>query len=217
MTEKGINLKKVEKMACLALQNGIRLHEDSMLMFHNKRFPSAYFLSILAIEEIGKYFILEGFYSHSRIDGRVGVKFEKDWLRMIYMHQVKQGNFEHILNGDSKSRYFKEYEKNKQNAVYVGLSRYKGKINLKGKIINPLNVTMLKAKKQITYLNDRIIEFVFGLNNYRYCVDCDDAERILSKKLFNRLRLLWPTISCKTKNRIRKMENGSKRGWVGLI
>lgn len=56
-----VNLRKVEKMAYLALENGLRLHQDSILLFNNKRYPSAYFLSILALEEIGKFFLIEDF------------------------------------------------------------------------------------------------------------------------------------------------------------
>ena len=40
-------------MAGLSFENGLRLHFDSILLFENKAYPSAYFLCVLAIEEIG--------------------------------------------------------------------------------------------------------------------------------------------------------------------
>jgi AbiV family abortive infection protein len=38
--------------------NAFRLHEDAVLLMSNQRYPSAVALSILAIEEVGKYLML---------------------------------------------------------------------------------------------------------------------------------------------------------------
>jgi AbiV family abortive infection protein len=47
-----LNLRKLQHIAGLALQNGIRLHFDSIVLLKNKSYPSALFLSVIAMEEI---------------------------------------------------------------------------------------------------------------------------------------------------------------------
>ncbi len=100
--KKGVNLDKIDWMAYLAFHNAIRLHEDSILLFKNRRYPSAFFLSVLALEEIGKMYMLEDFLYHSRFDGRfndmadddmkkeLGEDLEAAFLEEIYYHPPKQ-------------------------------------------------------------------------------------------------------------------------------
>lgn len=213
MTNGLVNLKKIEKMACLALKNGLRLHTDSIVLFNNKRFPSAYFLSILAIEEIGKFFLLEDFWWHSKIHGRMEKKWEEKFIGLIYLHRAKQNSFAYNLDGPlpqnkfAKQLFNGNLEKTKQNAVYVGFSRYRRKINLKGKINNPFNITKFKAEKQIMDLNDRIIEFTLGVTKSVYSVETECGQKILNKRLFIRLRKEWAKISPMVKRKLNKLEN----------
>ena len=44
-----INLLKISKMEGLAFKNALRLHEDSSILFKEKSYPTAFFLSVLAI------------------------------------------------------------------------------------------------------------------------------------------------------------------------
>ena len=177
-----INLRKIEKMSCLPLKNGLRLHCDSMLLFKNKCFPSAYFLSILALEEIGKFFLLEDFWWHSKIDGRMDKKTEEEFVKLIYMHRSKQNSFTYNLDGPfstavfARSLFSGDMEIKKQNAVYVGLPINKRKINIKGKINNPVNISKLKSSNQITSVNDKVVLFIFGVVKTVYCVETECAE-----------------------------------------
>jgi AbiV family abortive infection protein len=126
-----ISLNKLDKMAGLSFENGLRLHFDSILLFENKSYPSAYFLSVLAIEEIGKAFLIEDFLWLSLCDGRMEKEWEEKLLERIYFHTAKQSSF--AQNFDSpiatnrffKSLYKGELEILKQNSVYVGLVRNK--------------------------------------------------------------------------------------------
>ena len=68
MKTKAVNSHKIERMSVLALKNAIRLHSDSVVLFNNRSYPSAFFLSVLALEEIGKTFQLMDFYYHSQVD-----------------------------------------------------------------------------------------------------------------------------------------------------
>jgi AbiV family abortive infection protein len=94
----GINLNKVDKMAGLSFENGLRLHFDSIILFKNQSYPSAHFLSVLAIEEIGKAFLLEDFLWHSLIDGRMEQEWEARFLEGVFSHRFKQSSF-------AKTRY----------------------------------------------------------------------------------------------------------------
>ena len=99
---KGVNLYKIDRMACLAFQNAMRLHKDSVLLFKNRRYPSAFFLSVVALEELGKMYLLEDFLWHSRMDGRfndmaddesreeLGEDLEASFIEDIYYHPPKQ-------------------------------------------------------------------------------------------------------------------------------
>lgn len=207
-----INLSKVEKMAGIAFKNGLRLHFDSILLFNNKSFPSAYFLSILALEEIGKSFLLEDFWWHSKIDGRMGKKREREFLDLIYFHRVKQSSFARSLEPRSLKNFIEllysgNIELQKQNATYVGLKKINKEIDLKSRINDPLKLTGAEASEQITRVNDGLLEFTVGVIKGVYGVETESVSKILNRKLFNRLKKSWPMTDNKVKIRIHKLEN----------
>jgi AbiV family abortive infection protein len=207
----GINLNKVDKMAGLSFENGLRLHFDSILLFENKSYPSAYFLSVLAIEEIGKAWLIMDFLYQ-----RVGERKEKEWeekfLEPIYFHTAKQSSFAHNFDSPiATNRFFKslykgELEILKQNSVYVGLARNKRKINLKSRINNPLKIDQMKAQKQITNVNDCLLEFTLGVMKQVYYVDSYCVENLLNNRLLSKLKSKWSLIGGKTKTRLKKLE-----------
>lgn len=208
----GISLNKVDKMAGLSFENGLRLHFDSILLFENKSYPSAYFLSVLAIEEIGKAFLIEDFLWHSLCDGRMEKEWEEKFLERIYFHTAKQSSFARTFDSPiGTSRFFKllykgELEIFKQNSVYVGLARNKRKVNLKSRINNPLKIDQTKAQKQITNVNDCLLEFTLGVIEQVYSVDSSCVENLLNKRLLSKLKGKWSLVGGKTKTRLKKLE-----------
>ncbi|MFC1957163.1 AbiV family abortive infection protein [Chloroflexota bacterium] len=209
----GINLNKVDKMSGLSFENGLRLHFDSILLFKNQSYPSAYFLSVLAIEEIGKAFLLEDFLWHSLCDGRMEQEWEARFLEDVFSHRFKQLSFARVFDPTARTRssffssfYNGDLETLKQNSVYVGLARDKRKINLKGRINNPLKIGQMKAQKQITNVNDCLIEFTFGVMKQVYWGDSPCVEDLLNKRLLSQLKGQWSLIGSKTKTRLKKLE-----------
>src|SRR5262245_6680941 len=93
MKSNGVNLNKISKVAGLAFKNALRLHFDSILLFEHESYPSAYFLSILALEELGKYTLLDDFVWHSRVDGRHEDELKDILIDGILRHQLKQKIF----------------------------------------------------------------------------------------------------------------------------
>jgi len=200
-------------MAGLSFENGLRLHFDSILLFKNKSYPSAYFLSVLAIEEIGKAFLIIDFLFHSRVDGRMEKEWEEKFLELIYFHTVKQSSFAYNFdapiptNRFFKSLYKGELEILKQSSVYVGLSRNKRKINLKSRINNPLKITQMKVQKQITNVNDCMLDFTLGVIKQVYVVDSHCVENLLNERLLSKLKGNWSLIGGKTKTRLKRLES----------
>lgn len=212
MKSRSVNLTKIEKMAYLALKNGLRLHKDSIILFNKKRYPSAYFFSILAVEEVGKFFLLEDFWWHSIIEGRMEGEWEERFLGLIYSHREKQWNFTYNFDGPLSNANFAKsivsgrLEKVKQNAIYVGLPKQAGKVKLRGRINNPSNITRKRAEKQITDVNDRIIKFILGVSKDIYSVETVQAQKMLNRNLYKRLRKEWPMINKSTMDKLKEID-----------
>lgn len=211
MKEKNVSLRKIERMAILAFKNALRLHFDSTVLVRRGSIPSAYFLSILALEELGKHCILEHFIYHSTIDGRYEPAEEHDWIQMVYHHRVKQLNFfiemgfvpyaEKAMKDVSSGKM----EVRKQDAVYVGLQRKKGKIDLHGKIRSPFAITKRMAEKQITLVNDTFLLYASGTLKGFYMPDIDGMHNILTHSLIRKLKKAWPLMRPSVRRRYEKL------------
>jgi len=196
-----INLRKLAKMEGLSFKNALRLHFDSILLFENKSYPSSFFLSILAQEEIGKVFLLEDFIWHSSAEERMSEEWEdweKKWISMIYKHSTKQWNF--FLGGGAEFSFDKNFikkaysgktETDKQNSVYVGLDRKEGIINMEGKINSPFNIRKEKAIEQITAVNDFLLELILLTIGDYGGLDNEDVNKLINKKLYKKIKSLW--------------------------
>lgn len=161
-----INLKKLDRMELLAFQNGLRLHRDAILLYKEKRYPSAFYLSVLS---------------------------QMDWSPSFVklMQEVADGKL----------------EQDKQSAVYVGLKRdNKRKIDINGWIRHPFKVIEEKDEKQITKINDSLVDLCMGVINDYYIVDNENIEKMTSKKLLAELERNWKKKSSKALARIKSIE-----------
>lgn len=212
MSYKGVNLNKIDKMSGLAIENGLRLHFDSIKLFEINSFPSAFFLSNIALEEIGKSWLLMDFMYHEYTNQKVtkNVEYDQKTLKQILSHRRKQISFANNLEDHSKNNnFFKRLytgsaEIKKQNSLYVGLPLKKNKVDIKGKIIVPnKRITKLKAKQQITNIHSSLTELTFGHLNDFYILESSHAESVLSQETLKKLNNAWPFITQKTKKFIR--------------
>lgn len=206
-----VNLVKIDRMAGLTFQNVIRLHEDSVLLFDNESFPSSFFLSVLALEELGKYYMLDHFLFHSRVDGRMGEKWDRIWLEDIFNHKRKQMTFASAYRFELPEEYLNiiydgQLEIEKQNAIYVGLPKVNRKMDLHGKIVNPLKFSKSKVKKHITLLNDCLLEQCLIVVKEVGCLDSYYAEGIINIDLVNWIESVWDHKSKKTLKRINQLK-----------
>lgn len=85
-------------MAILAFKNGLRLHEDSILLFHSGAYPSALLLSVLSLEELGKSMALEEYVWRARTESRAKPDLEKQFIDRLYSHKYKQLSFAALID-----------------------------------------------------------------------------------------------------------------------
>lgn len=203
MVKKNVNLNKIARMGVLAFENSLRLHRDAILLFNHNRFPSAYTLSILSLEELGKYYLLEDFVWHSLGNGRLNPQEERKFISSIYIHRSKQGVFvffPEVAKKLKKQILSGELEKSKQDSIYIGFHK---KIDLQGKISIPMSrISKKKAEKQITFVNDFIICLALGVIKGFYSVDICELEELLTYDLISQLKGLWPIMSASAKSDI---------------
>ena len=193
MPKKGVNLRKISKVIGCAFKNALRLHFDSILLFDNDSYPSAYFLSILALEELGKVTMLDNFVWHSRIDRRRNAKEEQQSIDRVFQHQLKQKVFATDAEWFVPKKILENFrdgkiEVMKQNAVYVGLTRKNRKADLNGKVISPYDVGMQKARRQITVVNDFLVDLTLGTIKQVYGIDTEEVQSMLNASCSLNLR-----------------------------
>lgn len=156
---KKINRHKIERLQLLAFINSLRLHYDAYKLFKLKSYPSAYFLSILSQEELGKTLYIEYIFWYAFTENTDYSTMEK-FFKGLYSHKLKQAY--------SIRDYYPKYkalmekidtgmlDKEKQNAIYVGLYNQK----LSGKIIAPTTIRKDRVVKQINFVKKLYIEII---------------------------------------------------------
>jgi hypothetical protein len=153
------------------------------------------------MEELGKSLALEEHVWRSRIEGKAIPELERKFISALYNHKYKQFRFawnvdvpgycrkaiQNIFDGKSESA--------KQTATYVGLHRAGGKIDYKGKIVNPLKLGIKKASAQITVVNDFLVILTLGCIKGTHSMDLVGLEALFTHGLVNELRKEWPEMS----------------------
>ena len=195
-----ISFSKLSKMAILAFINGLRLHFDSVILIENKSYPSATMLSVLAMEEFGKYFSLSSYMYYSSVNDNRDEQHEMNILSMLYKHPFKQSTcfgrdgFEpnEELRIKAADRYFEDL---KHRSMYVGFDREKGEILVNKKVNNPYKVNRKKSLKQVLFLNDLLIGLTKDRVEGRIELDEEEVNHILNKKLLKKLKKVKKNIS----------------------
>ena len=201
------SIDKYYKLAGDAFQNVLRLHFDSIQMYELGSYPTAYQLSLLASEELGKALLLHEYCWQYYANGwRENDEYDRPYLVSIFSnHLHKQKYFAYMANDFlNNNPYLKKQsallyslgkglgEDAKQRATFVGLLKSGRKVNLNARTTTPLVfATEAKARKQISLNNDFILVYsegflkgVFGVDVYQIAVQMD-------KELVEMLQTLW--------------------------
>lgn len=170
--KKGLSKYKFKKIAEESLRNALRLHTDSAILFYHGSFPSAFQLSVLALEEFAKAkWVDHYYYSSITNEGFPDSDFEQDWLKLLYLHPKKQFAFiaRELFEYSPKFVKFiekRELELKKQQATYVGLGRSKGKIDTNSNVSIPVKKIKEKdAKQLISLINHEFLEIYNLIQN----------------------------------------------------
>jgi len=206
-----VNLNKIDKMSLITFQNSLRLHLDSIVLFNNRSYPSAYYLSIISLEELGKIFILADFLYDSRVNGRFneykdtellkifGNNFEEGYFKQIvYNHQRKQYHFVKTFDSDYKptNKYYKELlngfvEQKKQNSLYVGLKRVKSKIDMNSRIITPNKISVTTVFNQIELIHKSLLELIICVGKEFWTTDSYYLDEYLNEQMYYDIKPKW--------------------------
>lgn len=189
-----LNLRKLQQVAGLALKNGIRLHFESINLYNQKSYNSALFISIIAMEEIGKAFWIDQIVFSSIIDGRLNEEDENEFMRQTFGdHRTKQLSFIYQIFRKIDEKYIdfvksKQLDKLKQDSIYVGLEKpTKGKPRTDGKIINPTKPNKTKSKEQILLIQNFLQSEIEDINKGIIHYDLASFRKILSTDLLDNL------------------------------
>lgn len=155
---------KWKRLAKESLKNAIRLHADSIYLYNAGSYPSAFQLSVLALEELSKALWVDHYY-YSAItnEGFPDYEFEQNWLSLLFLHPEKQFHFvaRDLFEFSPKFVRFiksKKLEKKKQSAVYVGLERSGKHIDTASRISTPGCIKGADAKQLISLINQEFVD-----------------------------------------------------------
>lgn len=205
-------LGKIRRIAAASFENAVRLHEDAILLFKNDRIPSALQMSVLSIEEIGKYYMHEDVWWHNRIEYVWSVQDMQLFLRGVYSHTSKQKWFASQVDSPLISKPLLNIlqagwvDNIKQKATYVGMPRKGRNIDFDKRLTSPKYTSRRRAENFITMVNDYIIDLAVGIRKGFYSLDIPEIEDWLAELETERHFLeLWPLMRKTTNNRLQKM------------
>jgi len=214
MDQRASVLRKTERIATASFRNAVRLHEDAVLLFKNKRIPSALQMSALSVEEIGKYFMYEDVWWHNRTGENWSIEDIQQFLRGVYSHTSKQSWFAGQVHygpffvSKPLLRILEtgELENIKQKATYVGMPRKGKNISFDKRLTSPMRTSRRRAEDFITMVNDYIIELALGTRKGFYILDVDEIYNWLAEPETERHFLeVWPLMGKATKKRLERM------------
>jgi len=195
--KEGLSHYKFLRIAVESLKNSLRLYFDSVLLFENKSYPSAFQLSVLSLEEFAKAKWVEHYiWSSLTNNGYPDSEFEQKWLQLLYKHPEKQWAFlaREIFDYSPKFADFiknRKLEEKKQNATYVGLTRLKGKIDTSSRVSIPSRIKEKDAQQIISLLNNEYMEIYKLIELQEYYFDITEMDELISYEIYEKLKL-WP-------------------------
>lgn len=196
--EDGISKYKLNKIATEFLRNTIRLHLDSVLLYENGSYPSALQLSVLALEEFSKANWVDHYiWSSETNEGYPDAEFEQEWLKLLYLHPKKQWSFVARETDDYSPKFIsliqsRKLEEKKQNAIYVGLSRSKGKIDTDSRVSTPWEIKQKDAKQFISIINDELLRICARIEEDEFYFEGGkDMDEVFDYEIYKKL-LKWP-------------------------
>ena len=123
-----LSARKYKRLAVEAFRNSLRLFKDAQTLFATASWPTAFQLTVLAIEEFAKARWVDHVYHSSITNTRLPDEpLEQEFLRRLYLHQTKQEWYlqaEYLDFSPKLHRAVKGglLDRRKQDATYVSTS-----------------------------------------------------------------------------------------------
>lgn len=198
MKKEGVSKYKLKKIASESLRNTIRLHFDAILLFENKSYPAAFHLSVLSLEELSKANWIDHYiWSSETNEGYSDEESEQEWFKLLYLHPAKQWNFVARNPWDFSPKFLSEIqsrklEEKKQNSIYVGLARSKGKVEKNSRVSTPWKVKLKDAKQVISVVNYELLRVCQRIEDDTFYYEgAREMDDVFDYQIFKKLHK-WP-------------------------
>ena len=128
MSNLKLSTRKLKALQYACFQNSFRLHFDSLLLVKERSFASAFAISVIASEELGKAFgIAETIFQAGLNKGQFQTEDTKFVRALLSDHKIKQGWFvSSLFDTSGPKTILKRYEtiqSAKNNAIYAGVRK----------------------------------------------------------------------------------------------
>jgi len=198
MKQGGISKYKLNKIATESLCNTLRLHFDAILLFKNCSYPSAFQLSVLSVEELSKANWIDHYiWTSETNEGYLDSDSEHEWFKLLYLHPSKQWNFVARETEEFSPNFVslikgRKLEEKKQNAIYVGLTRSKAKIDVTSRVSTPWRIKEKDAKQVISLVNSELLRICYRIEEDDfYSEGARSIDEVFDYEIFKKLRQ-WP-------------------------
>lgn len=182
---------KLFKIAFESLSNAFRLHYDSFILYQNRSYSTSFVLSVLALEEFGKFLIYNDLAWHKSVgEGAVpagNLEMYKKYLKESLSSHTRK--IQHVISWHLGPMLKKGLEKKLEKLSSERLSALYVGVNPKnGHVILPKKFSKLKAKSQIKLMNNKILlECAIEVKRKNWHFDTDEMNNLI-KKNFKKLQ-----------------------------
>jgi len=179
------NYSKLAKIAYESLSNAFRLHYDSLILYQNRSYSTAFVLSVLALEEFGKFLIYNDLAWNEGV-GQGGIP--NDYVE-LHKQYIKESLGDHNRKIDKvlynyfgpfikkgRDKYLKSLSRERLTALYVGVNQKNGHINLPKKF--PKNKVMFQLKLMN---NEIFLKSSSGVKTHYLTYDNDANDNLLKR------------------------------------
>jgi AbiV family abortive infection protein len=185
---------KLKKLATMALANSIELHLDSIILFRERRYSSAFYFSVIAMEEMAKAKHLEHYFFY--YTQNPDYDFEQKFLLHLHNHSFKQKMF---IGRDLEyysPKYYDLVEKKgldnkKMTALYVGLDRKGNTVNTRSRVSIPDRIKLKDAKQQISVFNTELKRLMKSIDQHEYHFFIAGMDEVLLHVPYRELVRSW--------------------------
>lgn len=185
-----LSARKYKRLAVEALRNSLRLFKDAQTLFATASWPTAFQLTVLAIEEFAKArWVDHVYYSAITNTGLPDEQLEQEILRELYYHQPKQEWYLQDGYFDFSPRLHREVkagllDRRKQDATYVGLPKRGKRVDVNARVSVPDRVKKAEAKQLMSLFAKELREVYIALERNETYFGVEEMDEVVMSHEF---------------------------------